>query len=155
MDAFWVDVDGGPMVDVSIETPEETATRLRKVIGAADLVIQQGAWHFVEYPSGRPPELTGEELAVVHDEDSWSTLVPAGDNAAVERFGVFSFHFPSRVDNSGFVGWLASHLKQQLGTGVFVVCGSNARRGGIYDHWGCPETQLSRVVQVVQELRAA
>lgn len=142
------------MVDVSVEAPEETDGRLRRVIGAADLVIQRGAWHFVEYRSGLLPELTGEELAVVHDEDSWSTLVPAGDDTAVERFGVFTFHFPPGVDNSGFVGWLASHLKQQLGTGVFVVCGSNTPRGGIYDHWGCPETQLARVVRVVQGLRA-
>lgn len=141
------------MVDVSVETPEETATRLRRVIAAAELVIQDGAWHFVEY--ARPPELTGQELAVVHDDESWSTLVPAEDDTALERFGVFTFHFPPGVDNSGFVGWLASQLKLQLGTGVFVICGSNTRRGGIYDHWGCPETQLARVVDVVQQLRAA
>lgn len=24
-------------------------------------------------------------------------------------------------------------------SGVFVVCGQNSRRGGTYDHWGCPE----------------
>jgi hypothetical protein len=28
-----------------------------------------------------------------------------------------------KVDNSGFVGWLASHLKAAIGTGVLVVCG--------------------------------
>lgn len=38
----------------------------------------------------------------------------------------------------GFVGWLASHLKQRLGTGVFVVCGQNSTRGGIFDYWGSP-----------------
>ena len=47
-------------------------------------------------------------------------------------------HFDPALDNSGFVGWLASHLKAVLGTGVFVVCGQNGARGGIFDYWGCP-----------------
>ena len=72
----------------------------------------------------------------------------------VERFGVFSFHFPAGVDNSGFVGWLATHLKHRLGTGVFVICGSNRARGGIYDYWGCPRELLPDVVAVVNELSA-
>jgi len=42
------------------------------------------------------------------------------------------------LDNSGFVGWLATHMKRSLGTGVFVVCGQNSARGGIFDYWGCP-----------------
>ena len=44
------------------------------------------------------------------------------------------FHFPAGVDNSGFVGWLASHLKVVLGTGVLVVCGFNSQRGGVFDY---------------------
>jgi hypothetical protein len=83
-----------------------------------------------------------------------SALVPVVPETAepVERFGVFSFHFPAGVDNSGFVGWLATHLKRRLGTGVFVVCGSNRARGGIYDHWGCPHALLPQVVAVIDEL---
>lgn len=66
----------------------------------------------------------------------------------------FSFHFPDQSDNSGFVGWLATHLKSRLGTGVFVVCGSNHSRDGIYDYWGCPISLIEDVIQVVEELRA-
>lgn len=60
---------------------------------------------------------------------------------------------PPNADNSGFVGWLATHLKTQLGTGVFVVCGSNHERGGIYDYWGCPADLLDQATQVIDELR--
>ena len=98
----------------------------------------------------------GETLAVVRDQESWSRLVPlTQESDGVERFGIFSFHFADQVDNSGFVGWLATHLKAELGTGVFVVCGSNRARGGIYDYWGCPIDLLDRAVAVVRALRAS
>ncbi|GAA2491135.1 hypothetical protein Ahu01nite_029380 [Winogradskya humida] len=92
-------------------------------------------------------------LAVVRDEDSWSWLAPA-DPSAGERFVVVSFHFPPELDNSGFVGWLATHLKRELGTGVFVTCGQNSTRGGIYDYWGCPAQLRTEVLQALHELRA-
>ncbi|MFC9438074.1 DUF6196 family protein, partial [Nocardia sp. NPDC057030] len=89
-------------------------------------------------PLAEPPQLTPRTLAVVRDAEKWSALVPfaEADGAEVEKFGLFSFHFPTGLDNSGFVGWLAGQLKRTLGTGVFVVCGSNRERGGIYDYWG-------------------
>jgi hypothetical protein len=120
------------------------------------MVVHDGIWFFQESPASHPPLLTDQTLAVVRDEDSWSALVPLAQEQAepVERFGVFSFHFPAGVDNSGFVGWLATHLKRRLGTGVFVVCGSNRARGGIYDYWGCPYELLPQVVTVVNELSA-
>jgi hypothetical protein len=62
--------------------------------------------------------------------------------------------FPAGLDNSGFVGWLAGRLKTELGTGVFVICGSNRDRGGIYDYWGCPIGLLDDTVAVVEALRA-
>ena len=65
---------------------------------------------------------------------------------------MFSFHFPDGLDNSGFVGWLAGALKDRLGTGVFVVCGSDAARGGVYDYWGCPVALLQDAVAVVRSL---
>lgn len=145
-----------PMVSVSVETPEQTERRLRQVIGAAEFVVLDGVWCFEESPADRPPALTADTLAVVRDEDSWSRLVPAtGSSGAAERFGVFSFHFPKNLDNSGFVGWLASVLKARLGTGVFVVCGSNRHRGGVYDYWGCPADLIDEAVAVVEELRTA
>ncbi|MGH3464273.1 MAG: DUF6196 family protein [Kribbellaceae bacterium] len=142
------------MVDVSWETEEQTDRRLRQVIAAAKLVVHDGFWHFEESPAASPPPLSGQTLAVVRDEDSWSALIPMIDepSESVERFGVFSIHFPPGVDNSGFVGWLATHLKRRLGTGVFVVCGSNRARGGIYDYWGCPHDLLLEAVAVVTEL---
>ncbi|GAA2669113.1 hypothetical protein GCM10010412_047460 [Nonomuraea recticatena] len=147
---------GGPaMVSVSVETRQQTEERLRQVISMADLTVHDGVWHFEEFPADRPPELTEDTLAVVRDSESWSRLVPLPrDGGESERFGVFSFHFPADLDNSGFVGWLASHLKAELGTGVFVICGSNRARGGIYDYWGCPVELLQEAVAVVEALRA-
>ncbi|MGH3734309.1 MAG: DUF6196 family protein [Micromonosporaceae bacterium] len=146
----------GLVVDVSRETEEQTDLRLRRVIGLAELVVYDGAWYYQESPASDPPPLSEQTLAVVRDEDSWSALVPMTGEPAeqVERFGLFSFHFPPGVDNSGFVGWLATHLKRRLGTGVFVVCGSNRGRGGIYDYWGCPHDLLPEAVAVVKELSA-
>lgn len=142
------------MVSVSVETAEQSERRLRRVIAEADLVVHDGVWGFEEFPANQPPALTSETLAVVRDQESWSRLAPlTPDTGDVERFGVFSFHFPDQVDNSGFVGWLATRLKAELGTGVFVVCGSNRARGGIYDYWGCPIDLLDRAVAVVEALR--
>jgi hypothetical protein len=137
-----------------METPEQTDARLRKVIAAADLLVHPGVWQFKETALTDPPALSADVLAVVRDDDTWSRLVRAEDERADrERFGLFSFHFPADMDNSGFVGWLATHLKQRLGTGVFVVCGSNRARGGIYDYWGCPIGVLTDALAVVRGLR--
>jgi hypothetical protein len=51
------------------------------------------------------------------------------------------------------VGWLASHMKQTLGSGVFVVCGQNHRQGGIFDYWGCPWDLKDRFFAEVGALR--
>ncbi|WP_242887014.1 DUF6196 family protein [Actinomadura litoris] len=142
------------MVSVSVETAEQTEVRLRGVIAQAELVVHDGAWCFEEFPADQAPALTAETLAVVRDEESWSRLAPeVPGRGGVERFGIFSFHFPADQDNSGFVGWLATHLKAELGTGVFVICGSNQARGGIYDYWGCPIDMLAEAVAVVEALR--
>ena len=141
------------VVSISAETPDETNTRLRGIIGQAELAVLPGPWSFFESPTGQPPVLDDDVIAVVRDENSWSALrpnvTPVGPQ---ERFGIFSFHFPAGLDNSGFVGWLATTLKQRLGTGVFVVCGSNVGRGGIYDYWGCPVELLDDAVDVVRTL---
>jgi hypothetical protein len=142
------------MVSVSVETPKQVEARLRTAIAGADLRVYEGTWWFEEFPLDQPPTLTADALALVRDEHSWSRLVPsAGGAEGAELFGIFSFHFPAGADNSGFVGWLASRLKSELGTGVFVVCGSNSARGGIYDYWGCPVDLLDQAVAVVSGLR--
>jgi hypothetical protein len=141
------------MVSVSVESAQEIDARLRTVVGQAELVVHSGSWSFAESPLDKPPTLGPDLLAVVRDEHTWSALQPDPDrNGTHEHFGIFSFHFPAGLDNSGFVGWLATILKHELGTGVFVVCGSNIERGGIYDYWGCPVDLLDEAVAVVRNL---
>ncbi|MER5464160.1 DUF6196 family protein [Streptomyces sp. NPDC002668] len=144
------------MVSVSVETAQQTEERLQRVLSEADFMVHEGLWSFEEFRADRPPALTADTLAMVRDADSWCRLVPApSDGGDAERFGIFSFHFPDATDNSGFVGWLATRLKARLGTGVFVVCGSNRGRGGIYDYWGCPADLTAEAIKVIAELRAA
>ncbi|WP_433795789.1 DUF6196 family protein [Actinoplanes sp. CA-252034] len=140
-------------MSISRESPEETGQRLRAVVAAARLHILDGEWSFFEAPLSEPPALTADLLAVVRDDDRWSWLAPAGATGG-ERFAVFSFHFPPEMDNSGFVGWLATELKRRLGTGVFVICGQNSDRGGIYDYWGCPAQLRAEATEVLGDLRA-
>jgi hypothetical protein len=126
------------MVDISHETVEETDTRLRHVIGAAQIKVYERSYAFSQFPLEQfPAAVQPDALALVRDEETWSQLVPHRDGLA-EPYTIFRFHFPTGLDNSGFVGWLATHLKRSLGTGVFVVCGQNDDRGGIFDYWGCP-----------------
>ena len=140
------------MVDISTETPDQVEQRLGQVIAAAELVVLPGLWAFREAHLAESPQLSEQLLAVVRDEDSWSWLASAtGDEP--ETFALFSFHFQPGLDNSGFVGWLATLLKERLGTGVFVVCGQNSARGGIYDYWGCPASLASQTVEIIRELR--
>lgn len=151
------------MVHVSRETAEQTRERLGRVLSSAEATVFPGDWVYRESAIDEPPELGHDVLAVVRDEESWSWLVRAdraGDVGAVadqtgERFAVFSFHFAADLDNSGFVGWLATEFKRRLGTGLFVVCGMNSRRGGIYDYWGCPAALREEVLAVLRELGAA
>ena len=93
-----------------------------------------------------------DALCLVRDNEVWSQLVSSSDKSK-ELFSIFSFHFDGCADNSGFVGWLASHLKKRLGTGVFVTCGQNTRRGGIFDYWGCPSELGERAFEEVRHLR--
>lgn len=133
------------MVDISRESAEQVDTRLRQVIRQSRLHVYETPYAFSEFPlEAFPAAVDPEALALVRDDQLWSQLVPCADSAA-ERFMVFRFHFPAGVDNSGFVGWLASHLKAQFGTGVFVTCGQNHHDGGIYDYWGVPLALASEV----------
>ena len=141
------------MVSLSQETSTQTRTRLQAVIANSEMTVLNGAWSFVETPINEPPRLDQHVLAVVRDRECWSALRPADANSTnTERFGLLSFHFPPGLDNSGFVGWLATELKKRLGTGLFVLCGSNSDHGGIYDYWGCPVDLLDDVVGVIREL---
>ena len=138
---------------ISQETPEQTEALLRRVIAAAELTWHEGQFAFHEFPvKDFPGNELRDALAFVRDEEVWSVLKAAGPDTA-EPFGLFSLHFQDGPDNSGLVGWLASTLKRELGTGVFVVCGQNRGRGGIFDYWGVPMAMRSAAGEVLKRLR--
>lgn len=142
------------MVNISQETSEQIEAKLRHVITSARLDVFGGAYAFEEFPLAHfATKANADALALVRDEQVWSQLILSADENA-ERFAVFCFHFPKDTDNSGFVGWLATHLKRKFGTGVFVTCGQNSYDGGIFDYWGCPLELKDQVFTEVQALVA-
>ena len=138
---------------VSKETTHQTDARLRRVIAQAEFEILDGSFAFTEVElSDAGLAVDAAALAYVRDTEALSILKPSTDPTR-ELSRVFCFHFPSGVDNSGFLGWLATHLKARIGTGVFVVCGQNSARGGIFDYWGCPLSVADAVIAEVHKLR--
>ena len=138
------------MVNISQETAQDTEARLRRVIQQCRLTVYEGAFEFEEFPLAEFGRRANHEaLALVRDDSVWNQLVSADKNAA-EPFALWRFHFPAGADNSGFVGWLATHLKRKFGTGVFVICGQNSQDGGIFDYWGCP---LSLGDDIIKEIK--
>ena len=138
---------------ISAETPEETDHRLRRIAALMEVELLDGVWWYQELtPDEYPRRVRPDAIALIRGPNGWSQLVPVtgGDNAP-ERFRLWCCHFPAATDNSGFIGWLASRIKHRTGSGVFVVCGSSAADGGIYDYWGCPEAIAG---PVLEELRA-
>jgi hypothetical protein len=139
---------------VSQETPEQTHDRLIRVMFQADLYQLDGDFAFFEYPAiAFPSNEVIDALAFVRDSDVWSVLRPATSSSR-ERFAVFSFHFAEGLDNSGFVGWLATLLKRELGAGVLVICGQNGSRGGIFDYWGIPVELRTQAFELLSRLRS-
>jgi hypothetical protein len=139
------------MVDISIETPDQTNARLERVIRQSRLTIYDQAYAFEEFTlSDFAAKANPEALALVRDDHVWSQLVQRDHGS--ETFALWRFHFPKNADNSGFVGWLATRLKNRFGTGVFVVCGQNSNDGGIFDYWGCPWRLRKEVIGEIQNL---
>ena len=139
---------------ISIETAEETRLRLLKVIAESVFEIFEGHYAFNEFPLQDFHEnFNIKSLAYVRDKEVWSQLIPSEDKSK-ELFTLIGFHFKPDLDNSGFVGWLATHLKHKLGTGVFVICGQNSGRGGIFDYWGCPYEIGDKFIEEVKLLIA-
>ena len=137
---------------ISNETAEQTECRLLKVIAESELEIFEGHYIFDEFPlQCFHSNFNDNALAYIRDKQVWSQLIPSEDKTK-ELFTLIGFHFKPNFDNSGFVGWLATHLKQKLGTGVFVVCGQNSNKGGIFDYWGCPCEVGDKFVKEVQLL---
>ncbi len=143
-------------MDVTHETPEQTSARLRTVMAHARAVCMTGDYTFAEYPLHEfPTHALNHALAFVRDESSWSALLPAAPSTPdADRYLLVGFHFARDIANSGFVGWLATQFKQQLGTGVFVVCGQNSRDGGVYDYWGIPRSVAAQAIELLSALGA-
>lgn len=137
---------------ISTETPEQTDVRLQEVIRTASFKLYEVPYAFEEMPLA-DVRVAADTLALVRDDTVWSALVPATVEAA-ETFTLFRFHFQPGLDNSGFVGWLASLIKREIGAGVFVTCGQNSTQGGIFDYWGCPVAVSDQVVALIHKLRA-
>ena len=137
------------MVDVSFESASQIESRLQRVIRSARLDIYSTLYTFQEFSLDEfPAGARHDALAFIRDDSCWSQLVPAC--AGDEEFFLFRFHFPQGLDNSGFVGWLASRLKLKFGSGVFVVCGQNSKDGGIYDYWGAPNQVAKEVLKELE-----
>lgn len=142
-------------MDVTRETQQEAQTRLRSVLCAAEVVWLPGRYAFTETTDLEDAVLASRKaLAVVRDENSWSVLSSAEKESA-ETFSIFTCHFAANLPNSGFVGWLASEIKSELGSGVFVVCGHNQKRGGIFDYWGVPEWVAPDVRRLLETLKTS
>lgn len=136
---------------ISNETVEQTEERLKQVIKRASLHVFDELYYFKE-TGLNDFQFDPNALAMVKDKEVWSYLVPI-ERTDSENFKIFSFHFESGADNSGFVGWLASRIKSHLGSGVFVICGQNSNAGGIFDYWGCPESLSTDVVTFINALK--
>lgn len=135
---------------ISKETPVQTYERLLHVIQLTEFQIFHQTYYFKEliYPL---QSFHSEALAYVKDANRWSCLIPSKSDTK-EQFVIFSFHFPERIDNSGFVGFLAQYIKNETGSGVFVICGFNSEKGGIYDYWGCPVEVADKVIESILKL---
>ena len=148
-------------MDVTPETPEQTRERLLRVMAHARADALPGDYTFAEFPVAQFPAhlastLAGGALALVRDEAVWSALLPApAQTRAEDRYAVVCFHFAAGIPNSGFVGWLASEFKRELGTGVFVVCGHNAADGGVFDYWGIPRSVAGQAIALVHAMQSA
>jgi hypothetical protein len=130
------------MVSISHERSVESERRLRRVLRAATVDHLDGEWTYRRFDGATPRGA----LATISDSDGWCALVPASAKTS-ERYRITSFTFSAAIENSGFVGWVAMTIKRRLGSGVFVVCGDNPARGGVFDHLGYP-------VEIAEEVRA-
>jgi hypothetical protein len=139
---------------ISRESPAQTDQRCGRVARLSKIEMLEGDWWFDEFaPDQFHSRMRADAVALVRDQDHWSQLVPVrGGDRPPQRIRLWICHFPEGVDNSGFVGWLASRIKARTGSGVVVVCGQNGGRGGIYDYWGCPVEAASAVLREVLAL---
>jgi hypothetical protein len=141
------------MVTISRETGAQTEARLRGVFRDSAKKWLPGSWCFLE---AEEASLHSDAIADIRDENRLSAICPAVEERTdLERFGVFRVVLPPAVDDSGFVGWLASRIKAVTGGGVFVVCGHDRQRGGVFDYYGVPEAIVGEVQTLLERLDAS
>ena len=121
------------------------------MLKSATFKVYEKPYYFREVPVDKF-EMDAEALAIVRDDEMWSLLVPV-EKEGTENFKIFRFHFKPDLDNSGFVGWLATKIKEKFGSGIFVTCGQNSNAGGIFDYNGCPIEVADEIITFIQDLR--
>ena len=136
---------------ISKESKQQTEERLINVLKSSDFKVYQEPYYFKEVPLNNLT-IDPNALAMVRDDEVWSLLVPA-EKEGTENFKIFRFHFKPGLDNSGFVGWLATKIKEKFGSGIFVTCGQNSNLGGIFDYNGCPIEISDEIITYIYELR--
>ena len=110
---------------ISQETSTQTQARLRKVIAEAELLVYDQPYVFEEVSVERfPSHHIADALAFVRDSHVWSALVPQRQQQH-EAFSIFSFHFPSSLDNSGFVRLLTPRPSAVAGRTEFTYTGQH------------------------------
>jgi len=142
------------------ESTEQLHERLSRVIAASrfEALSQPYAWQQV----GKLSQLPATALAAVRDGSTCYALTAVAPEAT-GAYRILVFHFAEGSNASGFVAWLAGIIKKEVGTGVMVVCGFDARATpalwqtslGLFDCWGCPWGQGDEVIAVVERLRRA
>jgi hypothetical protein len=154
---FWLFLSG---VSSMQEPAEQMHERLSGVIAASrfEALPQPYAWRLVEALSKVP----SDALAAVRDGSTWYALTPALPKT-MGAYRILVFRFAESSNASGFVAWLAGLIKKEVGIGVMVVCGFDARATpalwqtslGLFDYWGCPWDHGDDVIALVQCLRRA
>jgi hypothetical protein len=140
-------------MQIVAESSQEIERRLEDVLRSSEFEILNGRWSFEEFSTEDfNARANHNALALVRDGDAWSQLVPA-TAVSSEPLLVCSFHFEPDVNNSGFVGWLATRIKAATGSGVAVICGQNAKRGGIFDYWCWPSAAGDQILALIQSMR--
>lgn len=142
-------------MDVTPETSTETQHRLLRVMAHARVDVLSLQYMFVEFHISQfPAHLSTTALAFVKDNVVWSALVPVeASTPPNDSYLVVGFHFAADIPNGGFIGWLASEFKRQLGTGVFVVCGQNSADGGVFDYWGIPVSVAAEALKMITKMQ--
>ena len=140
---------------VSAETAEQTDARLRRVMAMATLDVDDRSWWFEELARSRTSSV-GRGRMPSRSSATPTAGASSSRSARPTHRPSDSGSGPSIPERGGQqrLRRLARHPHQARnpGGGVFVVCGQNSRRGGIYDHWGCPEAVADQVLETIHAL---